>query len=248
MKKQIVLALVVFCLASGPVFAGEALRIGIPELLAGGRGAETQKLIREAYRRLGLDVDFVELPTLRELEWADMGEIDGCLARTRKVAAGYPNLVRVRFPLFRHGVSACSLAEGPEIRGPGDLKGLRVGVCRGTLGSIEYLQRHGIEPVEFNDFGAAFTALRERRIDAAAGERVLLDMAAREQALSVRYSDPLLGWNFYHWVYRGHADLAPRLAEVLRAMYEEGVTARLLGEYAWMLDGMDVADAARSLL
>jgi ABC-type nitrate/sulfonate/bicarbonate transport system substrate-binding protein len=246
MMRQICLAFLAFFLVVCPVRAGEALRIGTPALLAGGRGAETQAVLREAYRQLGLEVTFVDLPTLRELEWADLGEIDGCLARTTSVADGYPNLVRVRFPLFRHCLTACSLAEGVEIQGPNDLQGLRVGVGRGTLGSIGYLQRHGIEPVQFNDLDAALAALGEGRIDAVVGERVLMKMAARAQAIPVRYSRPLRGWNFYHWVYREHADLALRLAEVLRTMYEEGVTARLLGDYAWLLDGLDPGDEARA--
>lgn len=244
MKKQIILALLIVCLVSVSARAGEALRIGTPELMADGRGAETQAVIKEAYRRLGQEVKFVDLPTLREVEWADLGEIDGCLARTTMVAEGYPNLVRVRFPLFHHGLTACTRADGPEIREAADLQKLRVGVGRGALGTIDYLQRHGIKPVQFNDFDAALTALGEERVDAVAGERVLMEMAARAQAIPVRYSSPLRGWNFYHWVYREHAEMASRLAEVLRAMYEEGVTARLLGDYAWMLDGMDTGGEA----
>ncbi|HKI80379.1 MAG TPA: hypothetical protein VKA04_01940, partial [Pseudodesulfovibrio sp.] len=39
--------------------------------------------------------------------------------------------------------------------------------------------------------------------------------------------------------------LAPRLARVLREMYGDGDTARLLGRYAWMLRGMEIEDEVR---
>jgi len=221
------------------------LKIGSPDLLAQGRGAELQALIREAYRRIGLDVTFMELPTLRELEWADLGEVDGCLVRTTMVAERFPHLVRVRFPLLQHCLAACSLAEGADVQGPGDLQGLRVGACRGSLGTIGYLRQQGITPVLFNDSAAALRALGERRIDTAVGVRLLLKMAAQEQMLQVRYSPSLHKWNFYHWLNREHADLAPRLARVLREMYGDGDTARLLGRYAWMLRGMEIEDEVR---
>lgn len=244
MKVLLIAVAIVITVMSSPLFAGNSLRVSSPDLLAGAKGEEMRSLVREAYRRLGVDVTFVDLPTLRELEWTDLGEVDACLARTASVAKGYPNLVRVGFPLFHHSLVACGLARGPDIRGPADLRNLRVGASRGSLAALGYLLRLGLQPVVFNDFDAAFRALEEGRIDTAIGMRLLLQQATQAQAIPVRYSRPLADWNFYHWVNRGHADLAPRLAEVLRAMYEEGATARLLGEYAWMLDGLDTGKDA----
>ena len=75
----------------------------VPSTVAG------MALLREAYARLGVDMQVVVLPSRRALYLADRGELDGDLFRIATVAENYPNLRRVDYPLLEAGLYAVVL-------------------------------------------------------------------------------------------------------------------------------------------
>ncbi|AMK09705.1 substrate-binding periplasmic protein [Pseudodesulfovibrio indicus] len=242
MKQLFTLLVVLALLVPGEASAQERLRVGMLDLLEQGGGAEAKSVVGEAYRRLGMAVVFVCLPSKRELECAAQGVTDASLVRTAAVSAEYPGLVRVPFPLFRYTLVAAYAREDLDVRGPSDLVALRVGVDRGSVGTMQFCRRNNISVCALKDLGQGMRMLREGRLDAVLEEQVLLEMAAKKAAVPLKCSLPLQRGYYYHWLNREHAGLAPRLACSLKSMYEDGTTARLLGGFSEMLKGLEVRD------
>ena len=59
----------------------------------------SKQVMKEAYRRLGLDVKFTDLPAARSLAVANSGRVDGELYRIKDVHFKYKNLIMVPVPI-----------------------------------------------------------------------------------------------------------------------------------------------------
>ena len=71
-------------------------------------GIWMRRIYAEAFRRLGIPIEFAVYPTKRLSTTLDEGGIDGEFVRVHAYAAAHPNLVRVEEPVF----SACAREAG----------------------------------------------------------------------------------------------------------------------------------------
>ena len=63
-------------------------------------GIWMRRIYAEAFRRLGIPIEFAVYPTKRLSTTLDEGGIDGEFVRVHAYAAAHPNLVRVEEPVF----------------------------------------------------------------------------------------------------------------------------------------------------
>ena len=105
---------------------------------------EIEAFFCEAYRRVGAGVEFVYLPMLRDLDDTDHGVLDGSALRTEIAIRKYRHLIAVDVPLGFYSLAAFTIKPGIRIACPEDMKGLSVGIVRGTLAPALLCELHAI--------------------------------------------------------------------------------------------------------
>lgn len=231
MLRNLLLALALLACLPGMAQARQ-LTIGMPCLNDDCRLPMAEGFFREAYRRIGVDVTFVSLPSPLELEFADMGRTDGSMLRTEAVGADHANLIMVPYPLARISFTACSLRDDVRIDRPADLAGYRTGISRGGFTAARICRDAKVEPVLMSSLTSGIRMLEEKRLDVIVEERHTIDWAMAEAGRQLYCSEPLFKGYLYHWLNKRNADLVCRLADAFQAMHAEGVARRVFGESA----------------
>ncbi|WP_336366872.1 hypothetical protein [Marinobacter sp. C2H3] len=187
-------------------------------------------IMTTAYQQLGITMSTYTAPSNRALRLANSGELDGDLFRVESVAADYPNLIPVGYPLLAGFLYAVVLETGADTLPKPEGRPLRVGIRRGVILAEQAAASLNMEPLLADDFRQLRRLLEWGRVD--------LILVADVEGISPlhnpqwqglhRISEPVTAFSLYHYVNRRHANLAPALAEVLRAMHDRGNTARIL--------------------
>ncbi|CTQ51597.1 hypothetical protein LP7551_00109 [Roseibium album] len=181
-----------------------------------------EQIISRAYAELGISIETVKANPRRALLDAAGGKTDGDLVRVHKVGSLHESLIRVEVPVIVARIYAFS--NKPELRGRpfGELKHLRIGHVAGAKFAQDLA-------VDFLDVWTAdsaeqlFEMLQRDRLDLViVGERTG-PRIIRERKLSgiIRLQPALREIPFYHYLHEKHADLAPKVEEVLRRNFIE---------------------------
>jgi polar amino acid transport system substrate-binding protein len=200
-----------------------------------------QRLIyKEIFRRLEIKAEFRDYPAKRAGIEADVGNIDGEAVRPYQYGAEHPNLIRVEETLFPMNLSAFTANDSvPPLKGWDSL--------RGTNYKVEY--RRG-------------TRICERNLSEVVSKENLSDVTEPEQGLKklvsgrtdvfiydessllsllqtpefkdskIRFAGLMDSFYAYPYLYKKHAALALKMAEVIKAMKTEG----LIEQYRMTLD------------
>lgn len=219
-------------LLANPAMAGSkaVCVVGMPSLSKeGGRLVALEDYLKEAYSRIGVEVQFAYLPMLRELDHTCAHMIDASLARTKMAVHDNPNVVQVEFPIANTSLKAYSVVPLPNIDSLKDLHGLKVGVLRGDLTSTKILRDLHIQEHQFNTLQGGLNSLRQGRLDVLVTHPVMIELSGVADEFSTLHrSVDLHTDQFHHTLNRSHADLAEPLAQAFAEMLEDGTTHRLL--------------------
>lgn len=184
----------------------------------------------EAFRRVGVELRLVKLPAERGLINANAGIEDGDLARIAGLEKQYPNLLRVpeklldvEFTAFSKDASIPSNWEAIRRRSVGHIKGWKI------------YEQHmaGAERVTTADDPAQLFRLIELdRVEVALYMRWMGLALVQQQGLKgVRPIEPPLATReMFIYLHKRHAQLAPRLADALRALKRDGFYQRATRE------------------
>ena len=183
--------------------------------------------IVEAYKRIGRDVEFVNLPNRRSLMQADDGACDGETIRIKGLDKTYKNLILVPVPVAQlHGVAFMKHHRDthlPDINTWQDMRGLDVYIIHGEV----YAER-GTADIGGRTVGTykqLFTMLEQDRADVGIGiHHVGLVELARNFPNSAIHTHgaPLLIAPLYHYIHRKNRHLLKDLTRVLEDMAESG--------------------------
>jgi hypothetical protein len=201
-----------------------------------------RRIYDEAFARLGVPLRMIVVPTARLSSVVDQGDMDGQPSRVFAYADSHPNQLRVDEVL--HVARLVLYAFGPAGKSgnPARLEDLATGqwrveyrrgvdICEKTLRPVLPAER--LSDVTNVDQG--LKKLRARRTDlycdfdtAVRNEMVTPAFTGEtgyRQAFDLNVSVPL-----YPYIHKDHAELAPRLAGVLRQMKAAGLIERYLRE------------------
>lgn len=189
------------------------------------------RIMTEAFSRLGLVLKIVNLPSERALINANEGIDDGNFARVKGLEQRYPNLIRVAEEITTFEFVAFSARPAFRTAGWESLKPYNVGIITGW----KILEEH-ITGV------AALTKVRDERLlfgllaagktdlviyDRQQGRVVLKQLGLR----GIRPLEPPLAVErMYPYLHKRHAALVPKLEQVLRAMKQDGTFQRIAAE------------------
>lgn len=206
--------------------------VGIPCLTPSCSYPGYEHLIREAYRRIGMAIEYRRQPLLRDLRDADSGAIDASMVRDSLVIDDYQGLLMVPVPLGMYDIAAFTLEPTPAPETPGDLAGTMVGCLRGDLAAQNVAKTAQIDPLLLSDMKSALTMLDRGRIDIALLPAFAGALWAKRLGLHpMRASRAFYRGFFYHCVNKAHADLVPLLNKALWEMHRDGTAKRILGDY-----------------
>ncbi|MBI3574293.1 MAG: transporter substrate-binding domain-containing protein [Gammaproteobacteria bacterium] len=184
----------------------------------------------EAFRRVGVELRLVKLPAERGLINANAGIEDGDLSRIAGLEKQYPNLIRVpeklfdmEFTAFSRDASIPSNWTAIRQRSVGHLKGWKI--YEQALAGAERV-------ITADDPAQLFRLLELNRVEVALYSRWLGLAHIKQQGLKdvQPLEPPLATREMFVYLHKRHAQLAPRLADALRALKREGFYQRAYRE------------------
>ena len=192
-------------------------------------GAE---ILQAVYQRLGLTVEFVDLPAKRALLESSQGRVDGEVQRVLAVQSEYPSLLPVQPSINYIEPSAFVKRLDFPVDGWRSIAGYSIGIVRGVGSSERGTQGMArVEAVATMD--QLMQMLAHDRIEVAVNDRFsgLLINRRLRLATTLRPLSPALERiALYHFLHERHRDLVPRVAEAVQAMAASGELERLREE------------------
>ena len=180
-------------------------------------------IVRSAYEKLGIPVQFAILPGKRALTESSEGRADGEVHRIFEIGNAYPTLLRVPTPINYIEPSAFSKKHGFEVTDCAALQGYQIGIVQGVKHS--QLCTQGMENVFVgDDLTGVMRMLDAGRIDLLITARINGLLLAKELRLDAikPLSPPLSRLWVYHYLHERHKDLVPTIDAVFKAMQESG--------------------------
>ena len=200
--------------------------IGAPLHQADGEGY-VDLIVKTAFSRLGLSTRLEATPSIRAIANADNGVIDGHYSRPLSSFRNYPNLIPVKYPLFRSKVVAVWIDPSITLENTEDLANYSAAYPRGWK-SVDQIKGAFAMSATAKDLDHLFELLLNGRTDVIIFEnnvirRELIERNLTEQAKTaiLRYSDVFMALN------RKHISLVPRLEETLYQMEKDGTVGQL---------------------
>lgn len=186
------------------------------------------RLVKEAFRRIGLRAEIVFTPTERSLVDVNAGLVDAELNRIEGMERNFPNLVRVPEPnMTMHFVV---FAKNPyPVHGWKSIESLHIGIVRGwkileknTQGFPHVI----LVPTETE----LFTMLEKDRIDVALYDKLTgYEHLTQRGFVGIRHLEPpLASKDMYLYLNKKHEGLAIPIAEALKGMKQDGTYDRIV--------------------
>ena len=195
----------------------------IPPDSAPDQSGIVDRVVKEAFRRIGVPMRIVHLPSERALINADEGIDDGNYARIKEIGKFYPNLVPVPESVlkFEFVVFTKNLHFKPS--GWDSLKPYNIAIVRGW--KILEANIAGTKSLmKVRDERLLFDLLHSDRVDA-----IVYDLSQGVALLrELNYRDiyplrpPLAVREMYLHLHKKHADVVPRLTHAIRDMKNDG--------------------------
>lgn len=194
-------------------------------------------VLKEAYRRIGIEIRREVFPIGRSLLSSNTGKTDGEMGRVMGISDKFTNLVIVPVAVMHTAIEAFSLKERDISieNGWPDLAPHAVATLRGILIIERNADRHRLRYSRLETSEQLFRTLLKGRYDV-----VITDRTKAMDALGVlkregsaigrirRLVPPLLPIKLYHYLHRRHRQLIPRIEASLKEMEREGLIRKRL--------------------
>ncbi len=200
----------------------------------------SDRVLQEAFRRIGIPMRIVCLPSERALVNADEGADDGNFVRIKEIGAYYPNLVIVPESLVKFEFVVFSKRRDLRVGGWSGLKPYNVGIVRGWK-ILEANIRGTKSLTEVKDERILFGLLNSDRVDVAVYDRMQGLALLRELGYRGIHAigSPLAVRDMYLHLNRRNVKLAPLIAGAIRGMKKDGSYRRIVRQvlHAYLAKG-----------
>ncbi len=211
--------ILILVLFSSSLFSQESLVLSQPEDQV---SVVSYKVLKEAYSRIGIDLNTVVLPAERSLVESNAGNTDGEVGRIRDLDNKYPNLIIV--PVSVNRIEGVVITSGLDfnVLGWETLKPYKIGYRIGTKFVENGTQGMDRYPVTSNEL--LIRMLRSGSFD--------LIILARLEGMSLikKYNiegliilePPLKTFELFHYLHKKNASLLAGITNALEEMETEG--------------------------
>ncbi len=185
--------------------------------------AISERVLREAYDRLGIDIRVISRPAQRAIHDANVGTVDGELYRIKDLHLKYKNLIMVPVPVgIMEGVAITTQSD-LSMTSWQDLSTQRVCIRNGVKFAEKGVGDLKVSVVNSNS--QLFSMLGKQRCNVIViayltSIPLTLDFAKRNKT-SI-YQSVLQVYPLYHYLNKKNASLVPRLVNALQKMENEG--------------------------
>lgn len=196
-----------------------------------------KEIYTEAFKELGYIFQYKMYPSKRSSYMANQGEVDGEPQRIYEYGRQYPNLIRVEEPIFINKTVVFAITRDIQLESLETLREshYRVEYLAGSLWSKNHLKPL-VPPERLSSVPTitqGFKKLELKRSDLF----IALQVPSLEALYSQEFADSpirpiaVVGRNLsYPYLHKSHTELAPRLAEVLKKMKEDGRYDQIMRE------------------
>jgi polar amino acid transport system substrate-binding protein len=184
-------------------------------------------VIREAYSRIGVEVEFSSYSAAEAIATSNSGVVSAELQRISGISQDYENLVQIPIPINIIQGAAFSIKYRFPISGWHSLRPYRIGIVRG----IVFAERptSGMNVSVANGYEELILMLENDEVDVGVMPRIQ-GLAAIHSAgnTEIVEMDGILETLFlYHYVHNSRLDLVESLTPVLKQMLLKGDTKRI---------------------
>lgn len=200
---------------------------GVPLAMADGSGFHDQ-VLRQAFSRLGIRMEKVQLPAERALRNADQGIEEGVYVRVAGLEETYPNLVMVPESVSEYEFVVFAKKPDLQVQSWEDLQGYEVGIITGWK-ILENNIRNAKGLLKVKNPELLFRALVDDKVEVIVYNRLDGYGAIKELGLNgIHAIDPPLAVRpMYLYLHRSQAALTSQVAEALRAIKADGSYAAI---------------------
>jgi polar amino acid transport system substrate-binding protein len=188
------------------------------------------RILKEAFRRIGLQAEIVFTPTERSLADVNAGLLDAELNRIEGMEQNFPNLVRVPEPNMTMDFVAFSKHDH-DVSSWESIKNLYIGVIRGWK-ILEENTRDFPNVTLVPTETELFTMLGKERLDIALYDKLTgYEYLKQHGFTDIRHLEPpLVSRDMFLYLHVKHSDLLDDVAEAIRSMKVDGTYQRIVSE------------------
>ncbi len=215
--------------------AQDRIVLSKPDIPPDIRGVMAERILQEAYKRLGVMVEYKSYPGERALVSANNGITDGEVARIAGMEEMYTNLIRVSVPIAYTDLVVFTTDPLVTVTGWESLRPYSIGIIRGM--KLAEIKTQGMEVRTVTRSEQLFRMLAAKRNDVGVYLRDGYCEVKRLNLPSIRIVEPPLEQlTFYHYLHKRHQVLVKKLEEVLRQMEKDkqidGIYQQVKEEFA----------------
>lgn len=213
-----------------PIFSSENLKFTTIQGSAFPYVAE--KVVKEAYRRIGIDIIVDFYPGKRSLILSNEGKkYDGELYRIGGVEKRFPNLIPIPVPIHLLEGMVFTKDTKFDVNGWDSLRPYKIGVRRGIAFTFRGTQ--GMNSVPVNSNKQLFEMLDKGRLDIVVLARMnALKYFQKTKFPNIKILEPAVEVHkMYHYVHKKNAHLIPKLVLALKDMEKEGLIKQFRNEH-----------------
>ena len=195
-------------------------------VLAGVRGSAdgwaADVILREAYRRIGIELEIRKVPAARAVLLTTVGLLDGEVQRIDAFKNTFPTLIQVGPAINFLEAAVFSGSVDLKVEGWENLRSYKIGVVRGIKFAID--NTAGMRRYIASDYGPLFRMLDLGRLDVGIVPRIngLWYQAWMKSDRLLELRPPLMRLDLFHYLNEKHESWAPILAAELSEMQREG--------------------------
>jgi polar amino acid transport system substrate-binding protein len=180
-----------------------------------------ERILKEAYARLDIDFEFMELSNVRALSAANRGDADGAFERLTGLEQTYPNLMMISVPTGYVDILVYTKEKNFAVEGWHSLAPYSIGFVRGF--KLAEAETEGMDVEEVNTTEQALLMLNAGRNDVVVESRSAQCKLKDLNVSGIRILEPPLDQLvLYHYLHKRHAALVPKLEAVLTRMEQQG--------------------------
>ncbi|MBI9098018.1 MAG: transporter substrate-binding domain-containing protein [Spirochaetaceae bacterium] len=180
-------------------------------------------VIEAAYKELGMEINFVNVPEERSLVNANNGIFDGLPFRIEGIENEYTNLIPLKVPITNIIIYAYTRKSGPVVKSIDDLRNKRLVFVRGHKAPEQITA--GYDVIVLKSIEQAFNMLLENHADVFVELSILGEVDRKRLNLSesiIYQEPPLRTIPTYHYLHKKNIGLIPEILSVLQEMKDSG--------------------------
>lgn len=183
-------------------------------------------VVREAYRRIGYDIEVKEFTGKEALEYSNSGKVDAELQRIDGINRRFTNLIQIPIPINLIQGSVFSKDIDFFVNGWNSLKPYKIGIVKGIIFAMEGTA--GMNVTMADTYEELIYMLERGEVEIAVMPRIsgLLEIR-KHRHKGIKEVEGILETLFlYHYVHEKNAHLVPKLKREFKRMLIDGTTKR----------------------